>query len=487
MWKRTLALVFVIAMSPALWAQTKVKPGFNLMSLKQDVEIGRQSASEIERQLPMLRNATVNRYVSKVGKRLASVIQGPDFPYQFKVANQATINAFALPGGFMYINRGLIEAAENEAELAGVMAHEMAHVALRHGTNRVSKAYLAQAGLGALGAVLGGGSGIGWQQIISSAGGFGLNALFLKFSRKAETQSDVVGTQMLHRAGYNPMSMADFFETLRRESGKDPGKMEQFFSSHPAPKNRAARVREEIQQLGKGRQRSQVGGFDQVRTVLRGLPKAPSPKKQATSGTSAPPPRDEGGQRPAQVKIERPSSRLRLFEQRNGFFRIRYPENWRPLESRQGASVTLLPEGGMLEGNRGEQSIVYGLIVNHFDPSQQDAEKSARGPFRGRDQLERASNDLIQMLLEGNQYLGQVRRSARDELIDGDRALSVTLRGRSPVTGEKERVIVFTRALPNDHLVYMLFIAPDRRYSELKKIITRMLSSFSVNDAALPG
>ena len=487
MWKRTLVLVLIVAISPALWAQTKVKPGFNLMSLEQDVEIGRQSAAEIEKQLPMLRDATVNRYVSKVGKRLAAVIQGPDFPYQFKVTNQAAINAFALPGGFMYINRGLIEAAENEAELAGVMAHEMGHVALRHGTNRVSKAYLAQAGLGALGAVLGGGGGIGWQQIISSAGGFGLNALFLKFSRKAETQSDVVGTQMLHRAGYNPISMADFFETLRRESGKDPGKMQQFFSSHPAPKNRAARVREEIQKLGKARQKAPVGGFDQVQTILRRLPKAPSPKKQSASGPSDPPPRDEDQRRPTQVRIDRPSSRLQLFEQRNGLFRIRYPENWRAFEPRQGVSATLLPEGGMLQGPRGEQSIVYGLIVNHFDPSQQGTEGSGRGPFRGRDHLERASNDLIQMLLEGNQYLGQVRRSTHEELIDGDRALSVALRGRSPITGKNERVTVFTRALPNDHLVYMLFIAPDRRYSELKDIIVRMLSSFSINDAAIPG
>ena len=125
--------------------------------------------------------------------------------------------------------------------------------------------------------------------------------------------------------------------------------------------------------------------------------------------------------------------------------------------------------------------------MNHFDPSQQGAEGSARGPFKGRDHLERASNDLIQLLLEGNQYLSEVRRSTHEELIDGDRALSVALRGRSPVTGENERVTIFTRALPNEHLVYMLFIAPERRYSELKDVIVRMLSSFSVNDAALPG
>ena len=97
MWNRTLALVLIVAISPVLWAQTKVKPGFNLMSLEQDVEIGRQSASEIEAQLPLLRDTTVNSYVSKVGKRLATIIQGPDFPYQFKVTNQAAINAFAFP------------------------------------------------------------------------------------------------------------------------------------------------------------------------------------------------------------------------------------------------------------------------------------------------------------------------------------------------------------------------------------------------------
>ena len=117
-------------------AQTRVKPGFNIFSVEQDIEIGRQSSQEIEEQLPLLRNRSIRRYVNGLGKRLAEVAPGADYPYQLKVLNVSDINAFALPGGFIYINRGLIEAARSEGELAGVMAHEIGHVALRHGPIR---------------------------------------------------------------------------------------------------------------------------------------------------------------------------------------------------------------------------------------------------------------------------------------------------------------------------------------------------------------
>jgi predicted Zn-dependent protease len=109
-----------------LAAQTELKPGFNLFSPQQDVEIGQKSAAEVEKQFPLLRDQGIQKYVAAIGDRLARQTQGPDFPYQFKVVNVADVNAFALPGGFMYIHRGLIEAANEEAELAGVMAHEIA-------------------------------------------------------------------------------------------------------------------------------------------------------------------------------------------------------------------------------------------------------------------------------------------------------------------------------------------------------------------------
>src|SRR6185369_9050214 len=133
--RRSMACGLIVTMgaltTSAVSAQTKIKSGFNLFSTEQDVEIGRQSAVEAESQLPILSNPSVASYVGAIGKRLAAVMPGAKFPYQFKVVNASDINAFALPGGYMYVNRGLIEAATNEGQLAGVLAHEMSHVALR--------------------------------------------------------------------------------------------------------------------------------------------------------------------------------------------------------------------------------------------------------------------------------------------------------------------------------------------------------------------
>ena len=146
-------LALAIGALPAVAAPgpTTVRPGFNLFSTQQDIELGRQSAAQVEKQIPLIHDPAIDQYVAAIGNRLAAAAPGPKFPYQFKVTNLSDVNAFALPGGFMYVNRGLIELVPTEGQLAGVMAHEMAHVALRHQTNQVSKAYLAKAGVGILG------------------------------------------------------------------------------------------------------------------------------------------------------------------------------------------------------------------------------------------------------------------------------------------------------------------------------------------------
>jgi predicted Zn-dependent protease len=264
-------LLFTVGVMTA-FGQTQVKPGFNLFSPKQDIEIGRQSVVEAEKQLPVLRDAQVTGYLNRLGQRLAAQAQGEKFPYTFKVVNASDINAFALPGGPVYINRGTVEAAQSEAQLAGVVAHEIAHVALRHGTHQASKAYLAQAGLGVLGGVLGGGS---VSKIIGAVGGVGLNTLFLKYSRDAETQADVVGAQIMARAGYNPLDMARFFETLQQEAGRDPSKLEKFLSDHPPPADRTKRIEKEVAMLNLQERGKEVGGFSAARSKLLKLPKAP--------------------------------------------------------------------------------------------------------------------------------------------------------------------------------------------------------------------
>ena len=135
------ALLVVVAMSVGVAdAQTKINSGWNLFSAEQDVQIGQQSATAAEQQLPILNDSATQAYINRIGQRLAANAGGPKFPYQFRVVNASDINAFALPGGPVYINRGIIDNAKNEGEIAGVIAHEIAHVALRHGTHQASKA-----------------------------------------------------------------------------------------------------------------------------------------------------------------------------------------------------------------------------------------------------------------------------------------------------------------------------------------------------------
>jgi hypothetical protein len=487
--KRIQFLILLVVSCPHLVGQTRVKPGFNLFSPQQDIEIGAKSAEEIERQLPIIEESSVQEFIGQIGQRLGEVIQGPDFPYQFKVTNLSDINAFALPGGYMYINRGLIEAASTEGELAGVMAHEMAHVALRHGTNQASKAYLAQAGLGVLGGLLGGSSSTG--QLIGAVGGFGLNAVFLKFSRSAEEQADIVGAQTLVKAGYDPLAMADFFEMMRKESGGDPGKFEQFFSTHPAPGNRALRIEEETRLLGDPNPVTPVGGLKRVQRELGRLPEAPSMQEAMQKGGetgstgSAGDPSDAGGESPDLGRIEPPSSQLKAYHSRNGVFRIRYPSNWTPNPTDDGEGVSFVPGGGMVTASSGTQSIIYGMLVGRFDPaaSRSNEEADAREPFSRNDQLGRASNIFLMGLVQNNTYLKPLRTS-EDLVLDGAEALSATFEGRSPATAELETVVVFTRTLGTDQLIYMILVAPSERYSELMQPLRRILSSLSVDDEA---
>jgi len=486
-----LAALCLTTVSTSVLAQpTQVKPGFNIFSEQQDIEIGRQSATEAERQLPMLNDRRVDSFVNEIVRRLAAGAPGAKFPYQIRVVNASDINAFTLPGGFMYVNRGLIDAARSEPELAGVLAHEMAHVALRHGTHQASKAYMTQAGIGILGGLLGGGRNP--SQIFQVIGGLGLNALFLKFSRDDENQADTVGAQIMARAGYDPRSMADFFQVLRAQQKSDPGRLAQFFSDHPAPADRENRIRQEAQRIGAVRTSQEVGGFAQVQSQLRGMGRAPSMQQVArgeaprNTGSRQRTPADQrnpddrypatgsGGSYGQAGRIETPSSRLATYRQRQGFFSIQHPDNWRPFEPDNGYGVTIVPEGGVVDTGDGQQSIVYGVIVNHYDPF--ESRNTSRAPT-----LDEATRDLITQVTQSNSYL-RATGSRRRETIDGQPALSQVLSGRSPVTGEEERVTIFTRQLPDGHVIYSLFIAPGREYSTLAPLFSRMVRTLQVDD-----
>ena len=250
--------------------RTKLKPGFNILKPKDDVEIGRQSVREAEGQLQILNDVRATTYIRTLGKNLATYAPNNDpvYIFEFKIVNDTAINAFALPGGFIYVNRGAIAAADNEAQIAGVMAHEIGHVVMRHGTHQMSKAYLEKMGLGIVGGIFGGGA---LGSIINATGGFGLNALFLHYSREMESEADLIGTQILHDAGYDPKAMVDFFEKIQVQS---KGNTSQFFSDHPNPANRISDVQKEIVKLDGAlpNPKTDTSEFQAMKTEVAGLP-----------------------------------------------------------------------------------------------------------------------------------------------------------------------------------------------------------------------
>jgi predicted Zn-dependent protease len=263
---RTLLAIILFVTLGAAQGPKKFQPGFNLFSKQQDVQLGQESAAQVRKQMTIVKDPFLNRYVNLVGKRLASSreAQESEFPFTFEVVADPSINAFALPGGPMFINTGLLKAVDSEAQLAGVMGHEMSHVILRHGTNQASKSELLR-----LPAILGpqiGGSVAG--QLAQLGIGLGANSVLLKFSRTAETQADLTGSHLMAEAGYNPMEMARFFEKLSAQGGQ---RAPQFMSDHPNPDNRERAIAEEASHLPRRTYGYQTGQFEQMKRVVAGI------------------------------------------------------------------------------------------------------------------------------------------------------------------------------------------------------------------------
>jgi beta-barrel assembly-enhancing protease len=245
------ALVVTLALAVSA---TTASGGMQLVSVNDEIAIGRKAQQQVRQQVPRLRDNAVNAYISGLGRRIAARADGPKYPYSFDVANYREINAFALPGGPIWIHRGLIDAAQNESQLAGVIAHEVAHIANRHAAEQMTKGTVASLGLGLLGAVLGEGTG---SQIAQFGAGVAANATMMKFSRDHEREADLKALRYMKSAGYDPRGMVEFLQVLRNRQGRDPGSVRTFFSSHPAPADRVRRLQQEANRLAGGRRDSQ--------------------------------------------------------------------------------------------------------------------------------------------------------------------------------------------------------------------------------------
>lgn len=237
---------------------------FTFVSVEQEIAIGREADAQVRREMRVLNDADATTYLRTIGRRLTAIAGGPTYPYTFGVIDDGTLNAFALPGGPVWVHRGLIRAAATEAQLAGVLAHEVAHVSRRHAAAQLTKVAVANLGLSMLGAVLGNGTAAAATQ---TAAALIADGAFLKFSRDDERDADRVGLDLLRRGGWDPRGMIELFELLRREAARDPGTVEGFFSSHPSPVDRITALRGAIGASPRGRRDS--AEFQRVRRRLR--------------------------------------------------------------------------------------------------------------------------------------------------------------------------------------------------------------------------
>ena len=445
-------LVFILTASAAAITkdQLRVKPGFNLFSPQQDVQVGRENAADVDKKLPLVNDPEVVRYLNNLGRRLASFAPyNNDYPWTFKVVNSQDINAFALPGGYIYVNRGAIEAAEDEAQLAGVMAHEISHVALRHGTNQASKVMMAQMPLAILGGMLGQSSSL-TAQLAEAGLGFGVNSLMLKNSRTAESQADEVGTYILHQAGYDPHAMTQFFQIIEK---KYPQRTAQFFSDHPNPENRVKAVDAFIATFGPSPGGTMISrDFEATKKRLLGMP--PPPKSSA----AAPPATNSTG--PPAV----PSTHLVKYQGTG--FSIDYPDNWEVYGSDN--SVKLAPSGGLLDSPEGEAAQAYGASISFYQPPNQGGKRWG---------LVDATQQLVKFMRQSNSHLSVTKQSGMK--LRGRSALSTAFVNDSPVAEQKERGALVT-VRSQDQLLALVFVSPEPAYDAYKPTFDAMLRSLAL-------
>jgi beta-barrel assembly-enhancing protease len=436
-----MALIALFAMPISLAAQTQIKYHSNKYKIQDDVQLGREAAQQAEQQYPLLNDGTVSSYVERVGGRLAAAIpsqfQHPEFRYYFRVVNARDINAFALPGGPMYVNRGMIEAARTEGEMAGVMAHEISHVALRHGTAQATKGqkYGLLAGIAGIAGTILGGPQVGQLAQAPFA------VYFLKFSREYETEADILGAQILAQAGYDPRDLANMFRTIERQGGGSSGG---WFSSHPSPSDRYARINREAEMLRVNNRYDDSRDFARVQERLRGYPQAPTMAEIARSGQRYPTGQSTGNYptNAPQGRVEYPSTRYQNYQLFGGGVQVRVPTNWRQVS--EGNSVWFVPDGGYGQIN-GQAVFTHGVNIGA-------AQTNSRS-------LQQATQEYINGLAQNNRNIRTAGGYQRTTL-SGRTALVTTLSNVNEATGRSETIRLITSQLRNGELFFLIAVAP---------------------------
>jgi Zn-dependent protease with chaperone function len=483
-----LAILLTLLMAVPVWPATSTTPELpdpgtvTGISKQQQEQLGLKAMGEVYQQFPVLPDSNpVTQYVQQLGRKLATVIpQDRSWPYQFHVIPEKDINAFALPGGPIFVNIGTVTAADNEAELAGVMAHEMSHVYMQHSVKQASKESIAQVVLGVLGGVLPGGTAGNLARLGIQ---IGAGTMFMKYSRADEAQADAVGAIIMYKAGYNPRAMAEFFQKLEKQGG---GGGPQFLSDHPNPGNRVAAVDKEIASWPPKNFQSNAPNFASARQQATGVKAytaqeiqtgakqgvwAKQNKQNGAIPANVPAPSgNSGGNGGSSATLGnvswdrvKPSGNFKALQ--SDVLNISYPENWQAGSDPSSGGITIAPQAGV-----GQEAIAYGVVIGG-------------GQDQNANSLDQATQDLVQSLQQSNPGL-QVSGNPQPIRVNGMEGRSVTLKGNSPIEKngkpEPERDRLVTVPRPQGGLIYLVFIAPENDFSRLSSTYDKMLNSLQL-------
>jgi hypothetical protein len=480
-----------------------------------------QAASEVYKTMPVLPDTSPEtKYIRQLGQKLVATIPPQySWPFEFHVVAQKDINAFALPGGPMFVNLGTITAAENEAQLAGVMAHEMSHVIMQHSAKQASKAQTTGLLAGIAGAVLGGVAGDVAGGTVSQLGQMGIQmtaqGIILKYSRGDESQADAVGAIIMYKAGYNPQAMADFFKMLETEGGPS---QPQWLSDHPNPGNRQLAIQKEIQnwpaetyiadspafekvreeakgvraytaqEIAEGAKSGQWASFNQKNgatftptgaTRKSAVPapaggSAPSGASGASGASGSPDaspvPATNASMNPntPAVAFESISPSSRMVRANLGPVKIQYPDNWQvKMPEQRGEFVAIAPAAGVTPSGVG-----YGLLLNGVAP-----------PRGGPVNIDDVTSELVKQMKQNNGL--QVLSNAEPITVNGIQGRSVLLESTSPFLNangqpQKENDWLVTVPQRDGSVIFMVFVAPQTDFSRLEPTYRAMLRSMQL-------
>jgi beta-barrel assembly-enhancing protease len=469
-------------------APTLPDPGNTGMNKQQQQQLGLQAMGEVYKQMPVLPDSSPEtQYIQHLGKKLAGVIPSDrSWPYQFHVIPAADINAFALPGGPIFVNLGTIQAADNEAELAGVLAHEMSHVYMQHSAKQAPKATWANiiAGLGS--AVLPQ-SGLG--NLARMGIQFGAGTMLMKYSRGDEAQADSTGAIIMYRAGYNPKAMADFFQKLEQKYGSGGP---QLLSDHPNPGNRQQAIQQEVRNWPPKNYTTNSNEFPQVKqdamkakaysaqeiangaksgqweqqnrqnhVVPANLPSSGNQGSGAGSGGGA---SNAGNTNAAAENVAfkeiKPSDHLTRHEGQG--FTIYYPDNWKVAGD---SSMTIIGPPSA----QAQNGIAYGAIIGN--------------QAGGGGSLDDATQKLAQGMAQENPGM-KISGEMKPLDVNGTQGRSLELSGKSPLLlngeplPERDWLVTFPR--PQGGLAYVVFVSPERDFNQLHPTYQKMLDSLQL-------